>query len=69
MHAGIVALILFWMVGVAPAARAYMEMEAYYKRTNGASVIFAVLYAVFWPASLIATLAFVVWHMKKTGGS
>ena len=64
MHAGIVALILFWMVGIAPAARAYMEKEASYKRISDASFIFAALYAVFWPVSLIATLALVVWHMN-----
>ena len=65
MHAGIVMLILFWAIGTAPAARAYLDLEKSYKCIDGKSFMIAVLYGLFWPVAVIATIAW-FWRSMKT---
>ena len=56
MHAGIVVLILFYTLGVAPSAAATFVILCQHRSVRGSDVVLSVLGGLGWPGLFIASI-------------
>lgn len=60
MHAGIVMLILFYLLGVAPSVSAIFHIIGLYGGVRGSDVVLSVLGGLVWPVLVIVAIVWVL---------